>query len=124
MLSVGSGWWTRSKNARAAVFASSDRLVGRTTRALTYRSPWPSLVKRGMPWPRSRNVRPVWVPGGMRQQHAALQRLDLDLAAEERLLERQRQLALRSAPRRVKTGSGWTWTMTMRSPPPGALPDS
>ena len=47
-----------------------------------------------MPWPVSRNVRPGWVPGGIVEQDAALERLDLDLAAEEGLLEGQRQLAL------------------------------
>ena len=46
-------------------FASSDRSVGRTTLALTYRSPWPVALKRGMPWPVSRNVRPGWVPAGI-----------------------------------------------------------
>ena len=61
----GSGWSMRSKRVRAAARASSDRLVGRMTLALTYRSPWPVALKRGIPWPRSRNVRPGWVPGGI-----------------------------------------------------------
>ena len=54
-----------------------------------------------MPWPVRRKVRPAWVPGRDLEQDAALERLDLDLGAEERLLEGQRELALEvgAAPR-------------------------
>ena len=45
--------------------ASSDRSVGRTTRTLTKRSPGPSALKRGMPRPVRRKVRPFWVPAGI-----------------------------------------------------------
>ena len=108
----GSGWLTRSRKVRAAAFASSDRLVGRTTRALTYRSPWPVALKRGMPWPDSRNVRPGWVPAGIVSRTRPLSVSTVTSApsrasssvkgarardrrrAEERLLERQRELAL------------------------------
>ena len=54
----------------------------------------PSPLKRGMPWPLSRNVRPFWVPGRHLEQDAALQGRDRDLAPEQRLAQRDRHLAL------------------------------
>ena len=90
----GSGWLTRSKKVRAAALASSERSVGRTTRALTYRSPWPVGLEAGHALA-GQPERPAGLgAGGDRQQDAALERLDLDLAAEQGLLEGQRQLAL------------------------------
>ena len=47
-----------------------------------------------MPWPLSRNVRPFWVPGGIVSRTLPFSVVDRDLAAEQRLLEGERQLAL------------------------------
>ena len=75
------------------------RLVGQVGRAgrpwpWRSRSPWPVALKRGMPWP-VEPERPAGLrAGGDRQQDAALERPDRDLAAEQRLAEGQRQLAL------------------------------
>jgi hypothetical protein len=76
--------------------------VGRTTRTRTYRSPEPSPLKRGMPWPLSRKVRSFCVPAGTGQQDAALERRDRDLAPEERLASVIGTSRSRSSPRRVK----------------------
>ena len=50
-------------------------------------------LNRGMPWPVSRNVRPGWVPAGIVSRTLPLSVVDLDLGAQEGLLEGQRQLA-------------------------------
>ena len=94
VVAAGSGWSTRSKNVRAAVL----RLVGQVGReddagldvqvavalALEPRHALAGEAERP----------PGLGPGRDRQQDAALEGLDRDLAAEERLLEGQRQLAL------------------------------
>ena len=43
--SAGVGLLDEVEEGAAAAFASSDRSVGRTTRALAYRSPWPSPLE-------------------------------------------------------------------------------
>ena len=62
-------------------------------RACTYRSPRCSDLKRGRPWPDRRNVRPFCVSGGMRSITRPADGLHRDFCAEQRLSERDRQLA-------------------------------
>ena len=77
--------------------ASSDRSVGRITLTFANRSPVggsPAFgLSRGMPWPLSRKVRPGCVPAGIFRLDPTLERADGDLRAEQRLAERDRDLA-------------------------------
>ena len=76
--------------------------VGSTTRTFTYRSPAPSSFIRGMPWPVSRNVRPPWVPAGIVSRIRPLSVVDRHLGPQQRLAQRDRELALEvRAPARV-----------------------
>ena len=118
----GSGWSTRStKRPRRPSLASSDRSVGRTTRALTYRSPWPVALKPGHPLAVSRNVRPFWVPAGILRRTRPLS-VSTGTSAPSRASPRvSGSSRSRSAPRRREAWRrAGTCTTTYRSPPPGA----
>ena len=89
------------------------------------RSPWPSALNRGMPWPRSRNVRPGLGPRRDRQEDASLERRRPGPRAPSRasssVIGSSRS---RSAPLRVKVASGVSGRRCTMSPPPGPLPVS
>ena len=131
------GWPLDRKSVLAGVWLVDDveerpggglrlvgEFVGRMTRVLTYRSPYPLSRNRGMPWPVSRNVLPGWLPAGMVSSTPPFRVSTLTSpprSASSRVIGSSRS---RSAPRLVNRASGRTWTTTTMSPPPGALPDS
>ena len=117
------GWSTRSKKA----LRGRLRLGGRGRSA---ERPGPSrtgrrvrrALKRGMPWPVSRNVRPGWVPAGILSRTLPLSVSTLTSAPRSASSSVSGSSRSRSAPRRVNRASGSTRTTTKRSPPPGPWP--
>ena len=91
---AGVGLVDEVEEAARGLRASSDRSVGRMTLAWTNRSPWPSPLKRGMPWPVSRNVRPGWVPGGIVSRTRPLGSRPGPPPPSSASRERERELAL------------------------------
>ena len=81
--------------------------------------------RRGMPWPLSRNVRPVWVPAGIVSRTRPLSVATGTSAPSSASRERDRELALevraRAREDRVRLDAV---TVTTRSRPSGPLPDS
>ena len=79
-----------SRHWRISSAKSSSVLSGSMMRTVASRSPVPSLP--GKPLPRSRNTRPLLVPGGIASSTAPVERRHPHLAAERRLIQRDRQV--------------------------------
>ena len=75
------------------------------------------MTRRGMPLPLTRSTVPGCVPGGDAQLALALERRDLDLAAERRLRRtRSGSVQTMSSPTRRKNSCGATRMVSSRSP--------
>ncbi len=74
--------------------------LGREARSAGRPGPWRACRRRrpcartGMPWPLSRKIRPFWVPAGIRSRTLPFSVVTGTSRAEQRLAERDRQLAL------------------------------
>ena len=79
---------------------------------------------RGIPWPVSRNVRPVWVPDGIVSRTRPLSVLTGTSAPSSASARVTGSSRSRSAPRRVYIACGASLTVTTTSRPSGPLPDS
>ena len=65
-----------------------------------------------MPWPVSRNVRPVWVPAGIVSRTRPFSVVDRDLGAQQRLSERERELAFEVGAAAGEDRVAGLWTTT------------
>ena len=84
----------------------------------------PLALNRGMPWPVSLNVRPVWVPAGIVSRTRPLRVWTGTSPPKSASSSVSGSSRSRSSPLRLNRLSGWTRTTTTRSPPPGARPVS